>query len=213
MAGCTPYSGTNRSRPPPLTSLPHLQFNLPARGFHIYLPLSLPYADLSQVVSRELPQRCQELNRRSPVPITFCDAMVYGVDDTLVVAAQVKLSDMRSAVYLSGRPQLQATDLLQIDEFRLDHTFDNLLASGTAELLKKLLIPQFQSTLKIPLTTELNRTRDRLNRKLATCSIGDHLVISGKIAAIELITIAVTDEALEVRVNARGNLQARFQGF
>jgi len=193
----------------PSSTFPQLGAQLPSDRFRIVADTQLGYADLSKMLMERL--RGKRVSNQGET-IVIVGASISGNGGNQVVIRIDFRGDANGHAYFVGRPQLNLlTQTIYISDLRYD------LATGTAleksaEWLYQSNFREFISTESVLGTTvAINDVRDLLmpvmNRRLSQT-----IIMEGRMALIQGISVFADVNALSIRSMAEGTLSLRVLG-
>jgi len=193
----------------PSSPFPQLGTQLPTDRFRIVADTQLGYADLSKMLMERL--RGKRVSNQGET-IVIVGASISGNGGNQVVIRIDFRGDANGHAYLVGRPQLNLlTQTIYISDLRYDLATGNALEKS-AEWLYQSNFREFIATESVLGTTvAINEVRDLLmpvmNRRLSQT-----IIMEGRMALIQGISVFADVNALSIRSMAEGTLNLRVLG-
>ena len=172
-------------------------------GFHLAIPVTVPYADMNRRLAKDLVG--QEIDWSGGNSLSIVSAQLYGSGHSLLVELGIK-GPVDGLLYVTGKPVLDSsTGILRFDE--LDFTIEtrNVLARAATWLLSKELMARLEPETRIDLADRLDQLRRQLARAL-TRQLAPGTWLEGTVTALEPRGIYPVEGGVEVHVVAEGSL-------
>ena len=192
--------------PPPSSPQP-LPPLLPAsdrhEGFHLAIPVTVPYADINRRLAKDLVG--QEIELSAGKHLSIVSAQLYGSGHSLLVELGIK-GPVDGLLYVTGKPVLDSsTGILRFDE--LDFTIEtrNVLARAATWLLSKEVLARLEPETRIELSDRLEQLRRQLARAL-TRQLTPGTWLQGTVTALTPLGIYPIEGGVEVHIEAEGSL-------
>ena len=217
--GLTFDAETYLGEPPnvdPPGPLPNLILKAPPQdGFHIHLPVFLPYAALKAEAEKHLLGKALAVGgHKRTGEVTLHEIDLYPSHGKLVLAARFNGKSpgwslpLKGWIFLSGRPELDpSSQQLRVTQFAFTPKTDRWIVNFTGWLVQE----SFRSQLEQALVLDISAQRDQvvaaaneaLNREVAP---GVHVL--GQLNDLRLAELHLTGQALVVVLKASGQITA-----
>ncbi|MCC6139758.1 MAG: DUF4403 family protein [Nitrospira sp.] len=188
---------------PPLATGP-----LDSNGFHLVVPMLIPYNELSALLGRELIGETISLPLGSDIRIT--KMQVYGSHDRLISAIGVS-GGVNGDLYLQGQPVL--TDDGQAIVFhRFDFAIDtsNLLVKATNQLMHDKIRSQLLPNTRLDLRDRIHALRTGIERNL-TRALAPGIMFDCAVTTLKPVALYPVSDGLEIQFIMDGALTLTIQ--
>jgi hypothetical protein len=184
--------------------LPPLQLTpLPVEGFHLALPISVPYARINQRLEQEM------IGQQFQTPVgerlMVEGVQLYGSGDKLILALRVS-GGMNGTLYATGTPVFE--EGLGILRFLdLDFTVEtrNVLVRSANWMFHQDILSSLRSQAVIDLSGQLQTLRSRLTTALAR-DLGSGARLEGEVTRLLPRGVYPTAGGVEVHIIADGSM-------
>jgi hypothetical protein len=188
---------------PRLTIRPSIQ-----GGFILNLYSQMPYAQ-AQKLSRQM--LCGKEQNVGGKKIIVDDLWLNG--DGGLMRIDAKLSGaFKGTVTLIGRPHFDAlTSEFSVVDVGFDVSTRSLLVSTARWMLDGVIQKKITESLKVPLESELTKSRAVLNSSLGSFKPVDYVTFVGSIDSLHVRGFSLTPEAMNLAVQAQGRLGIKLE--
>jgi hypothetical protein len=194
------------SRPPDavLGPLPNLTKASGWGTFHVWLPVSVEYAELARGLSAQLADHPLEMTQNA-TKLTVSQVQLWSSGGLLFVGLKVaaKNPDVTGWVYLQGRIQIGSGGVPSVQD--LDFTLDtkNVLVQAANGLLHTTLTTWLDDAINTVLTAHAGpdaegRLKDQLNAALQNVGLADGVSLRVTVDGAQVVGVYGSDAALEL---------------
>jgi hypothetical protein len=196
---------TNGSKPDqPRVPLPPLQLTAVAlEGFHLALPITIPYERINQRLQQEMIG--QEFRTPLGDRVKVEGVQLYGSGDRLILAVKVS-GGVNGSFYTTGTPVFdEGAGVLKFAD--LDFTVDtrNVLVRSANWMFHQDILSSLAAQAFIDLSGQLNTLRSRLESALNR-ELGPGARLEGEVTALRPRGIYPTAAGVEVHMIADGSM-------
>ncbi len=183
---------------PPLVTGP-----LDTNGFHLAVPMRIPYGELSNLLGKELIGETISSPIGSDIRIT--GMQVYGSRDRLISAIRVS-GGVNGELYVSGQPAL-ADDGQTMVFHRFDFSVDtgNLLVNATNQLMHDKIRSQLLPNTRLDLRDRIHALQKGIERTLSR-ALAPGTTFDCKVTTLKPTALYPVPEGLEVLFIVDGTL-------
>ena len=186
-------------------------------GVALDVPVSLTFAAANQQLDRRLEGQVVDVPLDvvgQSVPVTISAVEVYPSGERVAVALEFS-ADLPGAwfavsglVYMVGTPTLDAErNQLSIADLAYDSQTNVVLVDVAEWMLHDVIVRRVQSLLVFDFAGQLDGYRDQINEALVEYQIDDAVRLRGTIDDARVVALTVTDAAIVVGVQLRGEAQ------
>jgi hypothetical protein len=185
--------------------LPDLQLAAaPASGFHVTLPLHVPYTVLNERLSETVVGTSVDIGGSQPMLVT--SLQVYGSDTRLILALGIT-GPATGTVYLAGTPIIDpGSRTLRFDGLGFTLDSDSALVRLTGRFLHRQLVAALEPRARLRFGDRLDALRAQLqtalNRELVS-----GVDLSGSVDRLDILGVYPVLDGLELRTTFGGSLQ------
>jgi hypothetical protein len=196
-----------------LTKVPPLKLvqNMEEK-FEVGLITDVPYAELRKLALNQSGGKTYEFNN-GKYKITVLDIDVYGKGEDVIVATTLSGS-LNGKVYLKGKPVFdKATTTVRIKDLDYDLDTKNKVAKTADWLAHGKFIKMMEPYFAFSISSQLEEGKKLIQENLAGSKMNKNINLNGKLNELQLQEIYITNNGLQVVVQAKGKLDVQIAGF